>query len=400
MSAARPPVPARDTGLPPGVRVGPLGRRFVAYVVDSLIPAVAGVLIGVAQRGEGRGAALALVVVALILGIVWALVCWQQLAVRAATPGMRLMRLQLVGFLDGRPVMWGRAFLRWLVFAVLSATGLGLLLLIVSVLVSPRRQGWHDRAAGAVVIVERPLPPRRIKVREARAPAPRPRSVPAAQSPQQSQQPPQQQPVAPQEVPRQPVPQQELPPQQVPVPVPTAVAGDPAVGPELAPMAGDPELVQAGGYAGQVAGHARGASGVAAAEPDAPLATVAVPTTSNGGPHRTILEGWVAELDDGREIAVHGLVLLGRNPQPAEGEADAELVKLPDESRTVSKTHLALGVDDAGLFVVDRGSTNGSTITAPGRPAVPAGAFHAVSVSEGSVVSIGDHWVRIRRSGG
>ena len=114
---------------------------------------------------------------------------------------------------------------------------------------------------------------------------------------------------------------------------------------------------------------------------------------------RTILQGWVAELDDGREIPVRGLVLLGRNPQPEEGEADAELVKLPDESRTVSKTHLALGVDDAGLFVVDRGSTNGSTITAPGQAAVPVGAFHAVPVSEGSVVSIGDHWVRIRRDG-
>ena len=56
-----------------------------------------------------------------------------------------------------------------------------------------------------------------------------------------------------------------------------------------------------------------------------------------------------------------------------------------------------MGVDDAGLFVVDRGSTNGSTITPPGGQTVPAGPFPAVSVSEGSVVSIGDHWVRIRR---
>ena len=64
----------------------------------------------------------------------------------------------------------------------------------------------------------------------------------------------------------------------------------------------------------------------------------------------------------------------------------------------MSKTHLALGVDDAGLFVVDRGSTNGSTVTPPGQPTVPVGAFHAVSVVDGSVVSIGDHWVRIRRT--
>ena len=120
----------------------------------------------------------------------------------------------------------------------------------------------------------------------------------------------------------------------------------------------------------------------------------------NGAAHRTILDGWVAELDDGREITVRGLVLLGRNPQPSDGEADAELIKLSDESRTVSKTHLALGVDDAGLFVVDRGSTNGSTVTPPGRPTGPWARSTRSRCVEGSVVSIGDHWLRIRRDAG
>src|SRR5919202_6317023 len=115
MEPARPAAPARDTGLPP----------------------------------------------ALLVSLVWGVLCWRQLALRAATPGMRLLGIQLVGFYNGRPVGWGRAFLRWLVFAALGATGLGLLLLIVSVLMSPRHQGWHDRAAGGVVIVARPLAPPR-----------------------------------------------------------------------------------------------------------------------------------------------------------------------------------------------------------------------------------------------
>ena len=102
---------------------------------------------------------------------------------------------------------------------------------------------------------------------------------------------------------------------------------------------------------------------------------------------------------DGRAELAEGAPQFVLHHETGEGEADAELVKLPDESRTVSKTHLALGVDDAGLFVVDRGSTNGSTVTPPGQPTVPVGAFHAVSVVDGSVVSIGDHWVRIRRTG-
>ena len=51
----------------------------------------------------------------------------------------------------------------------------------------------------------------------------------------------------------------------------------------------------------------------------------------------------MAVLDDGRRITVDGLVLLGRNPQPQPGEEDAQLIKLADETRTVSKSHLAIG---------------------------------------------------------
>ena len=366
MSSARPPAPARDTGLPPGVQVGPLGRRFGAYVIDSVVPAVAGLLVNLGARDGGDGTNVALVVVGVLLGLAWTVVCWQQLATVAASPGMRLLKLQLVGFFDGRPIGWGRVVVRWLVWTVLAVTGLGLLLLLASLLVSPRHQGWHDRVAKAVVIVERPLAPRAGKARTAR-----PATPPAAPAP-----------VAPDAVPDgRPVPNAQFPvspPRSVGgrprVAAPPAVAGDPAIGPELAPLAGDPEPAPSAASDSGEADH-----------------------TVLAGARRTILDGWVAELDDGREIVVRGLVLLGRNPQPEEGETDAQLVKLPDESRTVSKTHLALGVDDAGLFVVDRGSTNGSTITPPGQPTVPVGPFHAVPVSEGSVVSIGDHWVRIRR---
>ena len=341
MQTARPPAPARDTGLPPGVKVGPLGQRVLAYVVDSVVPAVAGVLAGL-----GRDGSPVLVVVAALVALAWGVLCWQQLVTRAATPGMRLLKLQLVGFFDGRPLGWGRVLVRWLVFTVLGATGLGLLLLIVSIFLSPRHQGWHDRAASGVVIVERPLAPRRTTAKPSARPA-QPEAASASAGAAQDGR------------------------AVGPAPVASPVAGDPAVGPELAPLAAEPA------DQGQ----------------ERPSASADART----GARRTILDGWVAELDDGREIPVRGLVLIGRNPQPEEGETDAELVKLPDESRTVSKTHLALGVDDAGLFVVDRGSTNGSVITEPGRAAVPAGAFHAVSVSEGTIVSVGDHWVRIRR---
>ena len=47
MNSPPPGRPSRDRGLPPGVDAAPLGRRFIAWVLDLLVPAAAGVLIGV-----------------------------------------------------------------------------------------------------------------------------------------------------------------------------------------------------------------------------------------------------------------------------------------------------------------------------------------------------------------
>lgn len=112
---------------------------------------------------------------------------------------------------------------------------------------------------------------------------------------------------------------------------------------------------------------------------------------------RPLNEGWLASLDDGREIDVDGLILLGRNPQARPGEEDAQLIKIADESRTVSKTHLAIGVDAGGIYVMDRGSTNGSTATDPGGQSRPCAPGDVVQVDVGTIVSFGDHWLEIKR---
>ncbi len=105
---------------------------------------------------------------------------------------------------------------------------------------------------------------------------------------------------------------------------------------------------------------------------------------------------WQAVLDDGREIAVSGVVLLGRNPSARPGEEDAQLIKIGDESRTVSKTHLAVGVDENGFWVMDRGSTNGSTVTSPDGFSRKCEPGDVVAVPADSIVSFGDHWLRVR----
>jgi len=94
---------------------------------------------------------------------------------------------------------------------------------------------------------------------------------------------------------------------------------------------------------------------------------------------------------------IEGLVLLGRNPQARPGEEHATLIKVADTTRTVSKSHLEISLDARGLHIVDRGSTNGSTVPSvsgvtrrcpPGEP---------IAVEPGSIVSFGDHWLEVRR---
>ena len=509
MESPQPAPPVNPTGLPPGVEVGGLGKRFLAHLIDRLVPALliaAGIYLGPLVGGvEG----FLIQVAAVVLTLVWALFVWWGFAVRAAGPGMRLMRLQLVGFYDGRPIGWMRFLLRALVLAALYATGIGLLLMLIFLVMHPRKQGWHDLLVHAVVIKQRALAPRKPRGaaeegRQADAitpdqkqlagtaayggqphAAPQPLAPPAAvggHSPvspaagptpraaqpsaepyagivpgtessgyqpaptrqpersgepnpysrpptaDRSAEPPQ--PPAPSGEPAwtgQPNPYSRQPTAErtaEPPPQPPAPSGEPpssgqpnpyrrpptaertAEPPQpLTPPAGvgvtpgGPATFSAGANAhGQPAGENDGMPGDRPA-PNASAGvtrispSIAVPESSRSEGQT----GWFVVLDDGREIDVAGLVLLGRNPHAQPGEEDAQLIKIADETRTVSKSHLAIATDSDGAFVVDRGSTNGSTVTTSGGLSTKCRMGERVRVSEGSIVSIGDHWLEIRR---
>jgi uncharacterized RDD family membrane protein YckC len=346
--------PDRLTGLPPGVSVGSLGRRLVACLLDLVVP-VALVLVLLSVRGDRGTGARAVTVLAVVLLTVWTLLVWWMFATRAAGPGMRLMKLQLVGFTNGRSIGWGRYFVRSLVLALLTVTVVGLLLMLIFLLRHPRYQGWHDLAAGSVVIAERPLAPRG-------APSTRAETAKPSASP----------PGAPE------------PPQSLTAPPGASAAGPlPTSVPAMAmPLA--PSGVEVGATA-------LGPGGDVVAGPAGPPSAAPEEDLEGATGH------WFAVLDDGREVPVHGLVLLGRNPQPRPGEEGAELIKVADESRTVSKSHLALGLNESGLFVTDRGSTNGSTITTLEGVRTRCAPGEVVSVSDGSVVTMGDRWLKVRR---
>ncbi|HJV98869.1 MAG TPA: RDD family protein [Arthrobacter sp.] len=95
-------------------------------------------------------------------------------------------------------------------------------------------------------------------------------------------------------------------------------------------------------------------------------------------------------LDDGRDFQLDRNVLVGRNPVGQAGEQQAQLLAVEDPGRSISKTHLHVLTDGAGVWVTDRNSTNGSAVTTPDglrtplQPGVPA------FVSPGSTVHFGD----------
>ena len=115
-------------------------------------------------------------------------------------------------------------------------------------------------------------------------------------------------------------------------------------------------------------------------------------TSSRGG-----AEGWFIRLDDGRQVPLTRTLLLGRDPAPRPTDPDVELVAAGEPSSTVSRTHLALGVDHRGVFLVDRGSTNGTAVRGPNGELQPCPAETMVRLAEGQVVSFGERRFQLIR---
>ena len=95
-------------------------------------------------------------------------------------------------------------------------------------------------------------------------------------------------------------------------------------------------------------------------------------------------------LDNGETIAVEGGgLLIGRSPAAAPGEHGMGLYALPDDAKSVSKTHLALVRSGNALIAVDRASTNGSSLVRGGivRALLPG---EGVETADGDTIRFGD----------
>lgn len=124
---------------------------------------------------------------------------------------------------------------------------------------------------------------------------------------------------------------------------------------------------------------------LAGAQTSAP-APIAVPrpAPAQTGP---VAKAW-AIFDSGQQLEFTGVLVLGREPvakDPAE-----RAVPIADPSRSLSRTHLRVGVDAVGLWIEDAFSTNGTGYLADGQ-AVMLTQGTRIRVSSGTVVLFGDY---------
>jgi protein phosphatase len=104
---------------------------------------------------------------------------------------------------------------------------------------------------------------------------------------------------------------------------------------------------------------------------------------------------FLLEFDDGSSVFVRGRGLIGREPAPAAGAEIDQLVRLVDQTASMSRTHLAFGVGESGLWVQDCGSTNGSRIEIDGH-SYPLERQRPVTAPPGCTVHMGVRQVRVR----
>ncbi|SEE90227.1 RDD family protein [Ruania alba] len=72
--------------------------------------------------------------------------------------------------------------------------------------------------------------------------------------------------------------------------------------------------------------------------------------------------GFALVIDSGARVVISGDVVLGRNPAPPATAPGAQVHPIPDDTRSVSKTHVLVRAVEHGVTVMDQGSTNGTSI--------------------------------------
>ena len=398
------------TARPPAAVVpATIGRRVAAYAIDVAIAyGIVAVLVGIAAAiiaGVGKEwsqTSLALLLLATwgviaLAALTWAIVYTAMQAGRGSI-GQRTMRIRLYdtepGDGDATAIGFGRALVRNIVWALATSIVVGYFTPLFDG--SARRQGWHDKAARAIVgdrqataaavapasepptspitaapaapTAARPVvppPPPRITSAPA-ASAGAPRATAAAATGMISHVP---------GITQDPLDIPARHSQSAPAPRTIAPVAPVAVVPAAASPSPAPARTAPTGAPAPVS------AAMSAEDGDAPRAAAPVPPPAQRAalyPEAPVLA--VLTWDDGSRMAVYGRTLYGRNPAPEEGTVS---VAVRDETLSLSKTHFEIGGDQAHVWVVDRHSTNGTVLVRDGgRHTLPAGTRATLRVGD------------------
>lgn len=171
--APPPSRPEREVPGAPGFVFAGTPRRFVAFALDNLVigigSAIIAVIITIAIGADISDPSSPFYGIANIVGVglsaVYFVTYWT--GAKHATSGMRALQLQVGTAFDGRPLEIGPALLRWallgyplnlgaLVPAISGPVAVlafvWTVVLLISTVASPTRQGLHDRVVQSVVV--------------------------------------------------------------------------------------------------------------------------------------------------------------------------------------------------------------------------------------------------------
>lgn len=422
---ARGPEPGAPTwslGVDVDEAVAPVWRRLVALLVDQVLAVAVGLagLLPVLHAVGEDGSLGALLVPGLLL-LLLAAGQWLAEAFGGRTVGGALLGIRTLSVRTGRPAGLWAVLVRSVVQALgVVVGGIGVYVVAGSGAwdEGPEQRGWHDKAAGTLVLRARPAARPEAVASGATTPAPasvpaatrRPTSGPASGPPRPTGTEPDPRAVVPEPAPSSepavsvpsvpvepvvPAPAEPLVLAQPAAPAAPGVPPEPAV--DVAPAA-PPAAPSVG------AAPARPAP---APERDAPDGLPDSTVPGLGDLEHTHVGRWAAGpeaagpgaglvlvVDTGDRIPVTGAGLIGRRPVPGD-ETWAHLVTIDDPTQSVSSTHLAFWPAEAGLDVLDRGSTNGTVLLDPaGKPwSLPPGA--PARVAAGWTLVLGNRRVRV-----
>ena len=130
------------------------GLIFVALIVVGVIVVLLALVAG--NWGVGIGVVEGIMLATMMFGLVSFLYDPVLIAVRGQTVGKMLTRIRVVRADNGELPTWGRSFGRWALPGALAfIPGVGVLLALIcyaSLTWDASRRGWHDKAAGTIVV--------------------------------------------------------------------------------------------------------------------------------------------------------------------------------------------------------------------------------------------------------